>query len=584
MSTEHPESTQPTADTQERGVQAHQSGQQHGAGSSSSAALLNAAASAFVPPAAAGPAIAASAAESSPAGPVAAAHGRPAQGGRGGGGGRGRGRGGSLSRELQGAGGHAGPRPRDLQLGSGRGSGGGARGGARQYFGSAPAGSGAGPRQQAGEGVLGSSPGRRGVAANHLLAFQTRRDSERQAAACGRGGGGRGARGGGPPRRPAPKPQPYDRNKFLQANFRFLVSDALDVRRFEADPDLMLEWEDVAQVEMLSAAPVRCPITLEERPFCPQITPCGHVFSFPAIIGHLVAHGGPELRKSAPCPLCYTQARAPPPGPRPSLLPTSHASGHRIAARELRLVQVHQVAAPAVGQVATFQLLRRPRDSINPEAVAAPGQRCERAGAAPADGTTAAGSPGKDEARPVGAPPAPAEAGGGASACNRFSKFTLVGGAAATALWVAEARRLAAYAAQVTAEGGAEAAYEAPNIYSAIDALAARARAAAERRQRTLLEAADPMVQDSLLSPEEAGPPPQNSSSTSPQTASGSSCAPSTSACCWPTTAPTPPARPPSLRGCWRWRMWLRTRPAGGACACWPTCPSPPPSSCAKST
>jgi hypothetical protein len=40
-----------------------------------------------------------------------------------------------------------------------------------------------------------------------------------------------------------------------------------------------------------------------------------------------------------------------------------------------------------------------------------------------------------------------------------------------------------------------EAAYEAPNVYSAIDALAARARAAAERRQRLLLEAADALAQ-----------------------------------------------------------------------------------------
>ena len=62
---------------------------------------------------------------------------------------------------------------------------------------------------------------------------------------------------------------------------------------------------------MLSVHPVRCPITLDDRPLCPQITPCGHVFSFPAIVAHLVAHGGPELRKSAPCPLCYTQARPP---------------------------------------------------------------------------------------------------------------------------------------------------------------------------------------------------------------------------------------------------------------------------------
>ena len=48
---------------------------------------------------------------------------------------------------------------------------------------------------------------------------------------------------------------------------------------------------------------------------------------------------------------------------------------------------------------------------------------------------------------------------------------------------------------QVTAEGGLEAAYEAPNVYSAIDALAARARSFAERRQRLLLEGADPLAQ-----------------------------------------------------------------------------------------
>lgn len=37
------------------------------------------------------------------------------------------------------------------------------------------------------------------------------------------------------------------------------------------------------QVEMLSPSPVTCPISLYS-PICPQITPCGHVFSFPAIM------------------------------------------------------------------------------------------------------------------------------------------------------------------------------------------------------------------------------------------------------------------------------------------------------------
>jgi len=49
-----------------------------------------------------------------------------------------------------------------------------------------------------------------------------------------------------------------------------------------------------------------------------QITPCGHVYSFSSIMQHLMAHGGEQLRRSGPCPLCYQP----------------------VVARELRLVQV----------------------------------------------------------------------------------------------------------------------------------------------------------------------------------------------------------------------------------------------------
>jgi len=72
-------------------------------------------------------------------------------------------------------------------------------------------------------------------------------------------------------------------------------------------------------------APIRCPITLDV-PLSPQITPCGHVFSFPGIMQHLTTHGGEELRKSSPCPLCF----------------------HQIVARELRLVSVRQVTPAKV--------------------------------------------------------------------------------------------------------------------------------------------------------------------------------------------------------------------------------------------
>lgn len=55
-------------------------------------------------------------------------------------------------------------------------------------------------------------------------------------------------RGGGPSRRQAARPLPYDRKKFLQANFRFLVGDAGNLHSCEKDPDLAPDWEDVVEV------------------------------------------------------------------------------------------------------------------------------------------------------------------------------------------------------------------------------------------------------------------------------------------------------------------------------------------------
>lgn len=96
------------------------------------------------------------------------------------------------------------------------------------------------------------------------------------------------------------------------------AAGAVDTKQFDADADRMFDWEDVIMVDMRSATPVQCPISLDSPPVCPQITPCGHVFSFGSIMRHLMTHGGEHLRRSAPCPLCY----------------------QALVARELRLVQV----------------------------------------------------------------------------------------------------------------------------------------------------------------------------------------------------------------------------------------------------
>lgn len=288
-----------------------------------------------------------------------------------------------------------------------------------------------------------------------------------------------------------------------------------------------LDWADIACVDLLAPAPVRCPITLA-TPRCPVITPCGHVFDAVAIIrrvrqgcawlpdlqaaarpdrfrthwatlwgglltgacaappclpppvfltldgllflmpspcpparSHLAAHGGPELRKAAPCPLCYTT----------------------LAARELRSARVHLVTPPAVGAALTMTLLRRPRGSVIPLPVgggaqvpgsggggaarvaaaapepSGPSPLLELPGSlAPAPAPWASRSRAAASAALPPAPPAPlgAVAGRrGAAATpspellplNRFAKLSTT--ADPSPLWAEEASRLAAYAAQV---------------------------------------------------------------------------------------------------------------------------------------
>ncbi len=49
-------------------------------------------------------------------------------------------------------------------------------------------------------------------------------------------------------------------------------TDAVEEARFRSDPDLMFDWEDVVQVEMMTTTPVQCSISLDSPPICPQIT------------------------------------------------------------------------------------------------------------------------------------------------------------------------------------------------------------------------------------------------------------------------------------------------------------------------
>ncbi|KAF3791080.1 RING finger protein 10 [Nymphaea thermarum] len=166
--------------------------------------------------------------------------------------------------------------------------------------------------------------------ANHLLNFHYDPISRPQQRAL-------------PPRRQQ-KVKPYNKDLFLQANYKFVILDADDRTIESMDPDKMLEWEDIICVRYSSPNPVQCPICLE-RPLCPQITSCGHIFCFPCILRYLLMgeedHKGDCWKK---CPLCFTM----------------------VSVKDLYTIYIDYVKKHHVGDRMDFALLTRAKDSMVP--------------------------------------------------------------------------------------------------------------------------------------------------------------------------------------------------------------------------
>ncbi|KAL5208765.1 hypothetical protein ABZP36_033200 [Zizania latifolia] len=144
-----------------------------------------------------------------------------------------------------------------------------------------------------------------------------------------------------PPRRQG-KIRPYNKDLFLQANFKFVVLDTGSYQIELMDPDKMLPWEDIVCVRYYSPCEVQCPICLES-PLCPQITSCGHIYCFPCILHYLLM--GKEDYKGEcwkKCPLCFMM----------------------ISAKELYTIHITQVQHFHVGDSVTFTLLSRSKNSL----------------------------------------------------------------------------------------------------------------------------------------------------------------------------------------------------------------------------
>jgi len=230
-----------------------------------------------------------------------------------------------------------------------------------------------------------------------------------------------------PPTRRTTRSRAYEKELFLQANFRFLVADSADLRRSAHDADHMVSWDDVVRVEAGSVDPIGCPVCLDDAPTAPQMTVCGHSFCFPCIARHVLTTR--DQGKPAKCPMCFTEIRL----------------------GDLRSVRRRVISPPARGEKQKFVLVRRRRFSNVPG-------RCKGASMPP----PAAGA----------WPRALPDCG-----CDPFAKYTLTGDEVSIA--TEELESLEAHVAALAEESAAS---ELPYALASIDALTRRLDRWIERR------------------------------------------------------------------------------------------------------
>ncbi|KAF9469675.1 hypothetical protein BDZ94DRAFT_1180997 [Collybia nuda] len=108
----------------------------------------------------------------------------------------------------------------------------------------------------------------------------------------------------------------WNKERFVNAQYRFVMNPTGDYTVHFADPDIFFQWHDILQVivprssALASAASsgerehdegnTSCPICLSP-PTAPRMTKCGHVFCFPCILHYLSTSDN----KWARCPICF---------------------------------------------------------------------------------------------------------------------------------------------------------------------------------------------------------------------------------------------------------------------------------------
>ncbi|KAJ9055080.1 hypothetical protein DSO57_1007836 [Entomophthora muscae] len=97
---------------------------------------------------------------------------------------------------------------------------------------------------------------------------------------------------------------PFNKYRYMNANFRFLVRSTGSYLLQLTDPDDYVEWMDVQQVVVTTTEELNCPICLSV-PTAPRMTACGHVYCLPCVLRYLNQATEAEARAWRKCPICY---------------------------------------------------------------------------------------------------------------------------------------------------------------------------------------------------------------------------------------------------------------------------------------
>jgi len=144
---------------------------------------------------------------------------------------------------------------------------------------------------------------------------------------------------------------PFDKEKFVQANYRFIVDkQSVDAEKIMRDPDYVVNWDAVEQVIYPTSTVPNCPICMEP-PVCAKLTKCGHIFCWTCVMQYMSV-GCKSWKR---CPLCFES----------------------IYLESLKSLRFDVPSEIKVGKQFEFKLIQRRKDSVLPKHFGSADRSCE---------------------------------------------------------------------------------------------------------------------------------------------------------------------------------------------------------------